>query len=269
MSTKFLAHAGGQIAYDDTGVGPLVVLVPGLGDVRGVYRFLAPRLVEAGYRVVTMDIRGHGETSASWSEYSLPAVGGDILALVRGLDAGPAVIGGTSFAAGAAAWAAVEAPDLVCGVLMFGPAVHGEVSAANRLFYSALFARPWGPALWIKYFQTLFPSRKPADFDRYKAALQANLREPGRVEALRSLILATKRPSEERLGQVRVPVLALMGTRDPDFKDPRAEAEWVAAQVNGAYEMIEGAGHYPQAEFVEETAAHVLRFLSQVLSHDA
>mgnify|MGYP001310988106 FL=1 len=63
MTTSFLAHANGRIAYNETGTGPLVLCVPSMGDVRGEYRFLAPRLAQAGYRVVTMDVRGHGESS--------------------------------------------------------------------------------------------------------------------------------------------------------------------------------------------------------------
>src|ERR671923_247479 len=50
----------------DAGVGPLVVCVPSMGDVRGEYRFLIPQLVAAGYRAVSMDVRGLGETSAAW-----------------------------------------------------------------------------------------------------------------------------------------------------------------------------------------------------------
>ena len=42
--TEFLEVAGGRIAYDVTGEGPLVVLSHGIGDRRQAYRFLAPRL---------------------------------------------------------------------------------------------------------------------------------------------------------------------------------------------------------------------------------
>jgi len=39
---SYLARPGGRIGYDVAGAGPLVVLVPGLGDLRAGYRFLAP-----------------------------------------------------------------------------------------------------------------------------------------------------------------------------------------------------------------------------------
>src|SRR5260370_41056707 len=94
-TTQFLKLAGGQIAYDDSGgTGPLVICVPGLGDMRQQYRFLAPRLVAAGFRVVTIDLPGHGESSVDWPEYSPSGVGADIVAMIRHLGANKAFIVG-------------------------------------------------------------------------------------------------------------------------------------------------------------------------------
>lgn len=73
--TEFLDIEGGRIAYDVTGQGPLAVLSHGIGDRRQVYRFLAPRLAEAGYRVATADLRGHGGSSMGWTS----ATGGDAI----------------------------------------------------------------------------------------------------------------------------------------------------------------------------------------------
>ena len=102
--TRFLAVDGGQIAYEDTGGnGQLILAIPGMGDVRSEYRLLRPRLQGAGYRVVTMNVRGFGESSARWPDYSAHAVGCDALALIEHLKAGSAVILGNSFAAGGGA----------------------------------------------------------------------------------------------------------------------------------------------------------------------
>ena len=108
MHTQFLTLPDGTLAFDDQGAGPLVLGVPGLGDLRAEYRFLVPLLVAAGYRVVTMDVRGHGETSVRWPDYTVGATGSDMLALIEHLNAGPAFISGTSMAAGAAVYAAAE-----------------------------------------------------------------------------------------------------------------------------------------------------------------
>lgn len=261
MSTQFVQLSEGRIAYDEAGSGPLVVCVPGMGDLRDEYRSLAPQLLAAGYRVVTMDVRGHGESSVGWKDYSVTGIGSDILDLIRNLNAGPAVIIGNSMAAGAAVIAAAEAPELVKGLVLLGPAVRGEVSWIFRLLLAILFARPWGPSAWLWYYRTLFPTRVPDDYAAYAAGLKRNLSEPGRMEALHEMMIASKAASAARLSQVNVPTLALMGTRDPDFKDPTAENGWIAAQLRATGKMIEGAGHYPQTEMPEITGSIILEFL--------
>jgi pimeloyl-ACP methyl ester carboxylesterase len=264
MNTQYLAQQEGALAYEDWGQGPLVVCVPSMGDVRAEYRFLAPQLVAAGYRVVTLDVRGHGETSVRWPDYSVGAIGSDLVALIRGLQAGPAIIIGTSMAAGAAVWAAAEAPELVAGLVLVGPFVRGEGSWPSKLLYSLLFARPWGPALWLWYYSTLYPTHKPTDFAQYTAALRANLNEAGRMEALQQMICASKAASEVRLPRVNMPTLVLMGSQDPDFKHPEVEAQWVANSLHGTCTMVQGAGHYPHAEMPEVTGPLVLTFLQSL-----
>lgn len=48
-ATQYVSTPEGRIAYDVQGDGPLVVLVPGMGELRTSYRFLVPALVDAGY----------------------------------------------------------------------------------------------------------------------------------------------------------------------------------------------------------------------------
>src|SRR5262245_66354600 len=118
---EFLALPGGRIAYDVTGGGPLLVCVPGMGDMRANFRFLTPRLAEAGYRVATMDIRGHGESSTGWDSYTQTSIGTDILALIRHLG-GRAVGLGLSFPSGSAFAAAAEATAHVPRILLLAHA---------------------------------------------------------------------------------------------------------------------------------------------------
>jgi len=264
MSTQFLPHDGGTIAYDDKGSGPLVVCLPSMGDLRAEYRLLIPQLVAAGYRVVSMDVRGHGESSVTWSNYAVDAIGSDLLALIRYLAAGPALVIGTSMAAGATVWAAVEAPALIAGMVLIGPFVRGEGSWVSRLLFTTLFMRPWGPTAWLLYYKMLYPTRKPADFAQYTAALRANLGAAGRMEALLQMLRASKAASAARVAQVTQPALVLMGTKDPDFTSPETEAQWVANAVHGTYTMIKEAGHYPHAELPEVTGQLIIPFLQSI-----
>src|SRR5690349_12559392 len=110
--TEFLTIGDGEIAYDVTGEGPLVVMVPGMGDSRRAHRCLVPALAAAGYRVAAMDLRGHGESSLGWESYTRTDTANDIVALIEHLG-GPAVVVGHSFAGGAATIAAARRPELV------------------------------------------------------------------------------------------------------------------------------------------------------------
>jgi pimeloyl-ACP methyl ester carboxylesterase len=264
---RFLTTPEGRIAYDDAGAGPLVVMVPSLGDLRHEYRLFAPIIAAAGFRVVPMDLRGHGESSVGWREYSNAAIGRDILALVRSLDAGPAIIVGTSMGGGAAAWAAAEDPGAVAGLVLINPFLRQipmpwwKKTLIQAVIRTA-FVAPWGAAAWGYYYATLYRRAKPADFAAYCTALVANLKEPGRLAALQGMLRATKADVEQRLDAVRAPTLIVMGSRDPDFPDPELEGLALARIVRGRNAMIEGAGHYPHAEVPNATASVVGTFLS-------
>ena len=78
------------------------------------------------------------------------------------------------------------------------------------------------------------------------------------------MLRASKRASEERIPHVDKPTLVLMGSKDPDFKEPEAEAKWVAENLKGTYALIEGAGHYPHAEMPEITAPLMLEFMQSL-----
>jgi pimeloyl-ACP methyl ester carboxylesterase len=264
MTTHFFERSQGTIAYDDShGDGELVVLFPGMGTLRSEYRFLAPTLVEAGYRVVTADLRGHGESSVDWPEYTLPAAGQDILDLIGYLDAGPGHVIGNSFSPGAAVWAAVERPEAIRSLVLIGPWVRDAPSSFIKdAITGVLLSGPWKVWGWTTFYKTLYPTQKPDDFDDYLAQLTANLHEQGRFTALKGLGFTAKTESEQRIGRVQAPALVVMGTKDPDWPDPAAEANWIVDQLSGELLLVENAGHYPQTEMPEKVAPGVLDFLA-------
>ena len=245
-------------------------MLPGMGALRSEYRYLAPALTDAGFRVVTADLRGHGESSADWSEYTLPAFGQDILALIDHLDAGPAHVIGTSFSPGAAVWAAAERPEAFRSLTLIGAFVRDTPpSFMKSLSQSVMLKGPWKVSAWGMFYKTLYPARTPDDFDAYLNDLKANLREPGRFDALMGLGFSPKTASEQRLGQASTPALVVMGTKDPDWPDPEAEARFIAETLNANLALIEDAGHYPQTEMPEKVTPVILDFLENVDSVQA
>src|SRR5690348_8177716 len=87
--TQFVKSPDGvNIAYDVAGVGMPIVLVHGFASDR-VQNWKAPgwyaTLNEAGYRVIAVDCRGHGESDKPHDakSYDMQLIAGDVLAVVR------------------------------------------------------------------------------------------------------------------------------------------------------------------------------------------
>ena len=278
--TEYVDLDGGRIAYDVTGSGPLVVLSHGMGDRRQAYRFLAPKLAQAGYRVVSADLRGHGESSMDWKSVtgkeaiSRTDVAGDLLGLIRHLG-GPAIIVGHSISGGAATIAAAEQPDLVSGIVELNPFTKTQKVKVGDLVrirrYRQGLSRLAGLQLfhslrfWMRYLDVAYPT-KPADYAEYMAALAAKLREPGRMAEFMKTGKSTPADAAAQLPNITVPALVIMGTLDPDFADPRAEGDAIVAAMpsgRGTVAMVEGAGHYPHAQSPDQVAALVIGFLKE------
>ena len=270
--TEFLSVAGGTIAYEVNGAGPLVVLAHGMGDSRAAYRFVVPRLVAEGYRVAAVDLRGCGESSVGWPAYTRTDIAGDLVAVIRHLG-GPAVLVGHSVSGGAATIAAAQAPELIAGLVELAPFTRKQSVRLGDLrlkrYRTGLRLLLTTAVLgsvkhWHRYLDLAFPGPKPADWAGQLDRIAANLGEPGRMRALQRMGQSAPVDAGAQLANVRCPALIIEGSLDPDWADPRAEgAAIVAAMPAGRarLEVIEGAGHYPHTQFPEQVVGLVLPFL--------
>jgi pimeloyl-ACP methyl ester carboxylesterase len=259
-SINILSVPGGELAYGVDGPpgAPLVVCVHGMGANRHAFRLLTPALTAAGFAVARLDSRGHGDSSPHWPAYDAEHVGQDVLALVRHLG-GPAVLVGSSIGAAAITFAAAAAPDQVTGLVLIGAtATPPRLTPLQRL---GLWAAQYSPRLWIAYYRSLFKAGRPADFAADTDRLLAQLRRPGRMAAVMDLLAPTSVWWTQRAADVRCPVLVVMGTRDPDFRDPAAEARTAAAAFpRSEVMMVENAGHYPFLELPDMVNPAIARF---------
>lgn len=265
--TQYLTVPGGRIGFDIQGAGPLVLLLPGMGELRSSYRFLTPLLVQQGYRVATADLRGHGASDATFSSYGDVESASDIAALAGHLGA-PAIVVGNSMSAGSAVIVAAEHPELIEALVLLGPFVRNPVhiSTLQQLLFRAMMAGPWARAVWSAYLPTLYSGRKPEDFDAYRKSIVAAMKRPGYTKAFRLTTATDHAPAEQALASVQAPSLLVMGEQDPDFPDPAAEAEWIGNTVDGSVTMVADAGHYPQSQQPEATSEAITGFLQEVCS---
>ena len=268
LAAMTLSHANrpeGRVAYDLAGPadGPLVVCLPAMGELRSSYRHLVPLLTDRGYRVACLDLRGHGDSDATFSAYDDEALASDALTLVAALG-GPAILVGNSMGAGAAVIAAATEPSSVSGLVLLGPFVRDPAgSRLSRLLLRLALVRPWGPAAFMSVYPRWTPGDRPEGYDEHATAVRDNLRRPGHWKAFVATTRSTHAPAEALLGSVSAPTVVVMGTDDVDWKDPATEARWVAEALGSGgvgsqgvggqgvgtrVVMAPGVGHYPQAQ---------------------
>jgi len=263
MKTLMLDRDGGRIAYDVQGAGPLVICAPGMGDIRQTFRYLVPALLDAGYRVATFDLRGHGESDTTFTSYDDEAEASDILALAQHLGE-PATVIGNSMGSGAGVIAAATRPASISALVLVGPFVRDpRMNPLTTGIMRVATAAPWAAAVWKAYLPSLYAGRKPADQAEFAAAANAAMRRKGYAAAFSKTSHLTHAPAEAALPGVHVPVLVVMGESDPDFRTPATEAAWIAQQLNAEVLMVPEAGHYPQSQQPELVNPAVVAFLNK------
>jgi pimeloyl-ACP methyl ester carboxylesterase len=264
METLFFDHEHGKIAYDDTGGnGPLIICLPGIGDLRSQFDPMMDALRHANYRVVRMDFRGHGDSSTVWGTYSIKSIASDLTTLIDVLDAGPAIVVGTGMGASASAWIASEMPSKVNSLVLISPLVEDLPQTTLQRYSQKLLIKPWGPARWGNYYRKLYTSGNAPE--PHVKKLEQNLKQRGRLYAVKRLLMASKIVGEPRLSQIQTPTLIVVGEQDPTFIDPRHYAESLTQHFGGLTDrlIVDNAGHYPHVEQTEQVAAHMIKFLDR------
>src|SRR2546430_8891964 len=89
-----------DLYYEDHGAGPPVVLIHGYPLSGRAWDKQVPVLLEAGYRVITYDRRGFGQSSQPAAGYDYDTFAADLHALVEHLDLRGAVLAGHSMGTG-------------------------------------------------------------------------------------------------------------------------------------------------------------------------
>ena len=267
MPLQYFDTDGGKLAVEVSGSGPLIICSPGLGDHRDVYGPLTTQLTHAGYTVATMDNRGHGASSPTFTRYGDEATADDFLLLADKLANGRRVVlAGDSFSGGAATIAAGKNPDAIAGVVLLSPFLRNANDWMIHIL-PCFFYRPWGPAFWQYYAKTLWPGLGPHGAAERAKGSRALCTRPGYwagfQKTVGSLDHRAVGPWIAKAG--KTPALVVMGEKDPDWSKPMEEAEWIASCFeDGKVLAVEGAGHAPMFERPEVVGKGVLEFLGRL-----
>jgi 3-oxoadipate enol-lactonase len=247
------------VAHEVVGSGPTVVLSNSLGSTRAMWEPQVPALVDAGFRVIRYDTRGHGTSEVPAGPYSLDDLVDDLVALLDTTDTERAHVIGLSLGGMTAMRLAARFPDraaslaLLCTSALLGP--------PQFWLDRAEAARTRGTAMADVVVSRWFTeSMRLTEPERVAQWAQMIASTPGEgyaacCEAIAEMDLRADLP------HIAVPTLALAGAEDP--ATPPEHLEFIAKSVPGAtLAVIPDAAHLANLEQPTEVTAVLLEHLA-------
>lgn len=236
------------------GTGPTLALIPGLmGSAYGFRKIVGP-LREAGYRVAVIEPLGIGGSSRPrTADYSLTAQADRVDAVLRALDAGPAVVVAHSVGASIAMRLAYRHPERVAAIVSLdgGPAEAAGTRGFRRAMRFAPLLRLFGAGRLRGHVRSTLTSRS-ADpawvtdevVEGYMAGpsrdLGATLRAYGRMANA-----PEPEPLAPHLPSIRCPVRLVIGTATREGGISDAEVEQLRRSLPSfAVDAVPDAGHF-------------------------
>jgi len=259
---------GARLAAEDTGEGPVILLVHSAIVNRRSWDGVVPRLVEARYRVIRYDMRGFGESTAEDVEF---AAHEDLLAVLDHFRVDRAAIAGNSMGAVFSIDALLAAPERFVAFAWIGGGVGGWDKEPSSPEEDALFqaesdaedagdpdlAAELDTQIWVDGIGQPATRVDPAVRAAIKA-MDRELLEPGRVFGTRQ---RPDPPAVDRLGTISVPTLVVIG--DLDTVGTRTAADMVAEGVPGARIVhLPDVAHIVGMEAPDRLAALIVEHLA-------
>lgn len=266
MSTRQARVRGIEMAYSEAGRrGTPVVLLHGYPFNRSMWSEQVEALSER-HRVITPDLRGHGETSATTEPATMEEMAQDVAALMDELEIKRAVIGGLSMGGYVALAFQSRFSYRVRALVLADTRATPDTDEARRAREeSAQKALSEGmdaiaDAMLPKLLAPATLASKPDVVARVRRMMTATKPE-GAAAALRGM--AVRRDQTDLLVRVVAPALIIVGSEDT--LTPPSDAELLHREIRGSrLERIEGAGHVSNIERPAQFNRALTDFLSAI-----
>ena len=253
---------GVEIAYEDLGSGPTVVLLHGYPFNRSLWRDQVSAL-RGDFRLIVPDLRGHGESAVTSGAATMEAMANDVAALLDRLNITAATIGGLSMGGYVALAFSRLFPSRVQSLVLAATraSADNEEAKKNRAV-QAEKARTEGmegiaDTMLPKLLTPETVAKRP-EVVKHVRGMMASTSPEGAVAALQGMALRQNQTSF--LPQIKAPTLILVGRED--VITPVADSELMHSEISGSQlRVIENAGHVVNLERPEEFNRTLLEFL--------
>lgn len=251
---------GVTLHYDVWGAGLPVVFLHGLGSRSDDWQLQVPAFAER-YRVVAVDMRGHGRSEKPPGPYSVPMMAADVLGVLDVLGIENAHFIGLSMGGMIAFQLAVDHPERMISLVIVNSApalVPRTWNERLRVAQRLALARLFGPGRTGHFLsKRLFPKPEQAPLRQQFVEQWAQNDPAAYLAAMRALIGWSV---QERIGAIRCPTLIISGDRD---YTPVVTKRAYAALIPGAELVVfEDSGHATPIDQADRFNACVLDFLN-------
>jgi 3-oxoadipate enol-lactonase len=240
-----------RIYYDLMGPesGPAVCFTHSLASDSGMWAEQMPPLLAAGFRVLRLDMRGHGGSDVAAGDYTMEQLAGDVAAALEALGLRQVhciglSIGGMIGQAFALGHAARIKSLMLCDTMPQTPAGAKELWAPRiEAVRKANSCLPLAEATMERWFTPAFKPGNPQRWQQIRDTVAATPAQGflGCAAAILNFDFTA------RLSSIRSPSLVVCGADDPGT--PPAGNKRIADSIPGArYEEIAAARHFPNVE---------------------
>jgi 3-oxoadipate enol-lactonase len=254
-----------EMAYDDVGRGPAVVLLHGFPFNRSMWAE-QQRALAAAYRVITPDLRGMGETTSGDGPATMEEMAHDVAALMDKLGVGRAAVGGLSMG-GYVALAFYRRHRLRARALILAdtrPGADTDDARRTREEQAQKILKEGTGAIADDFLKKVLTSETLSERPEVVARVREMILKTdarGAAAALRGM--AVRHDQTSFLEDVIVPTLILVGSEDQ--LTPPKEAELMRREIRGSrVEVIENASHLSNVERPAEFNLALKTFLDEL-----
>jgi pimeloyl-ACP methyl ester carboxylesterase len=256
----------GETAFADEGEGSVVVLVHGLGLNQAMWQWQLPAL-KKGYRVVTYDILGHGDSAKPSGPYHMVQMVDQLCQLVDDLGIDRCALIGFSLGGLIVQAFTLAHPDRVSALAILH-AAHGRTPEQRASIMERVAqCRVSGPGATVsdalsRWFSTQFAKQNIAVLEKIRLWVLAN--DPLVYPELYQLLAIADIGLEESVASIKCPTLVMTG--DEDYGNSAEMAQRIASTIpNAQLEILKGLRHMALAEDPEQVNHLLTSFLDESL----
>lgn len=256
---------GIEIAYDDVGSGPAVVLLHGYPFNRSMWSDQVEEL-RKNHRVIVPDLRGHGESAVTPGPATMESMALDVASLLESLNISRATIGGLSMGGYVALAFYRLFPLRVRSLVLADTRAQADTDEGkqNREQQAEKALREGlgviADALLPKLLAPKTVTERP-DIVRRLREMMLGTQPEGAASALRGM--AVRMDQTSFLSRIISPTLILVGRNDAIT--PPTDSELMHKEIGGSrLQILDGAGHVSNLERAEEFNRAFIKFLNDV-----